>query len=247
LIEAQENAQPALRRKQMRLYHATMSAMGILLVGLPVSAAQTKSPQRTPSAAERLGLTCTQILAMSSSDWVAKFNQEKSSSTEGTVRAAAVYGHCYDARTDALAESLSRKGAGPSKRARADFVGFETALKDFVAKAVADAQATPDATKIAYIDLYEKQFPRWFYTPYAEGNLKPTLTAEESDQFTKAKNRFGELLGLLPEDKAREVHEAFGEIVGTHEVSLPMKLALYRYTIFILEPRTEKPFSPPPF
>jgi len=224
-----------------------MSAMSILLLALPASAAQTKSPPRTPSSADRLGLTCAQILDMSSSDWVAKFNQEKSSATDGTTRAAAVYGHCYDARTGALADSLARKGAGPSKRARVDFVGFETALMGFVAKAVADAQATPDAAKIAYIDLYEKQFPRRFYTPYAEGNLKPGLTAEESDQFTKAKNRFGELLGLLPEDKGREVHEAFGEIVGTHEVSLPMKLALYRYAIFILEPRTEQPFSPPPF
>jgi hypothetical protein len=235
----------------MRLYHRTISTIGLLLLALPVSWAQTKSAHGVSAgastSADRLGLTCAQILAMSSTDWAAKFNKEKSSSAEGTTRAAAVYGHCYDAHTDAVAASLAKKGAGPSKRARADFAGFEVAVKDFVGKAVADTQATPDAAKIAYIDLYQKQFPRLFYGPYAEGGPHPTLTADESDQFTKAKNRFGELLGLLPEDKAREVHEAFGEIVGTHDVGLPMKLALYRYAIFILEPRTEKPFSPPPF
>jgi hypothetical protein len=28
---------------------------------------------------------------------------------------------------------------------------------------------------------------------------------------------------------------------------LPMKLALYRYAIFVLEPPTEPAFAPPPF
>jgi hypothetical protein len=237
-----------IRNTKMRVSHASISAIVLLLFALHASSAQTKARhQASAAAADRLGLPCAQILEMSSTDWVAKFNAEKSSTAQGTARAAAVYGECYEARTDALAASLARKRAGPSKSARADFLGFETALKDFIAKAVADTQAAPDTAKIAYIDLYQMQFPREFYTQYAEKNLHPTLTADQSDQFTKAKNRFGELLGLLSEDEAREVHQAFGEIVGTHAVSLPMKLALYRYAIFILEPRTEKPFAPPPF
>lgn len=210
------------------------------------SPAQTKSPQKAATAAaDRLGMTCAQILQMTSVDWVAKFTEKSGPDT--AARAAAVYGKCYDARTDGLAATLAKKGAGPHKKARADFLGFESDVKAFTAKAIADVQPSPNAAKAAYINLYEKQFRYDFYRSYQEKDPNPQLTPEENDQFGKAKNRFGELLGLLPEDQSHEVHEAFGDIVGPHSVSLSMKLALYRYVIFILEPPTEKPFAPPPF
>jgi hypothetical protein len=229
----------------------TSAAIAALLFLTHGSWAQTKPSRKQPTsasaAADRVGLTCARILEMSSTDWVAQFNKEKDPSPEGTARAIATYGKCYDTRADALAATVAKRGAAPSKNARADFLGFESALKEFISKAVADAQPAPDTTKIAYINLYEKQFRYEFYRAYAEKNLNPPLAPIEEDQFGKAKNRFGELLGLLPEDKAHEVHEAFGEIVGTHEISLPMKLALYRFAIFVLEPSSETPFSPPPF
>lgn len=215
------------------------------------SLAQTKPPQRAPAtssaAGDRLGMTCAQILQTTSTDWVAKFAEAKGSGPEVTARATTAYGKCYDSRTDGLIATLAKKAAGPGKTARANFAGFETAVKAFMTKGLADVQLPSDALKIAYANLYEKQFRYEFYRTYEEKNLNPPLTPEENDQFGKAKNRFGELLGLLPEDKAHEVHEAFGEIVGTHPVSLPMKLALYRYAIFVLEPPSEKPFAPPPF
>jgi hypothetical protein len=214
------------------------------------SSAQTKTPERpaaSSATADRLGLSCAHILQMSSTDWVDRFNKEKDGTPESAARAIAAYGRCYDARTDGLASALAKKGDGPRKNARANFLGFESALRGFMAKALADAQPAPDTTKIAYIHLYEKEFRYEFYQGYAEKNLNPALTPEEDYQFGRAKNRFGELLGLLPEDKAREVHEAFGEVVGTHEVSLPRKLALYRYAILVLEPPSETPFAPPPF
>jgi len=220
----------------------------LLATGSPAfcDIAQKPAPGSS-SAADRLGLSCGQILQMSSADWVARFNKENGATSETTERATAAYGKCYDARTDAVAASLVRKGAAPPKSVRANFAGFEGALKQFVLKAMAEAQPAPNATKAVYIVLYEKQFRYQFYRSYAEKNPNPALTPDESEQYSKAKNRFGELLGLLPEDKAHEVHEAFGEIVGTHEVSMPMKLALYRYAIFILEPPSQKPFAPPPF
>jgi hypothetical protein len=225
--------------------------LALAIVSLAATNPATGSSQKTGAAssstADRLGLTCTQILQMNSVDWVAKFNKQKGATPEATARAITAYGECYDGRTDRLSASLVRKHATPPKNARTNFAGFEGALKEFVLKAIADAQPPPAATKAAYIVLYEKQFRYEFYRSYAEKNTNPALTPEESDQYSKAKNRFGELLGLLPEDKAHEMHEAFGEIVGTHEVSLPMKLALYRYAIFILEPPSEKPFAPPPF
>lgn len=190
-------------------------------------------------------MTCAQILQMSSVDWVAKFTVKNG--PDAAARAIAAYGKCYDARTDSLAATIAKKGAGPQKKARTDFLEFETAVKAFTTKALADVQPSPDAAKAAYVSLYEKQFRYDFYRSYQEKDPNPQLTPEENDQFGKAKNRFGELLGLLPEDKSHEVHEAFGDIVGPHPVSLPTKLVLYRYAIFILEPPAEKPFAPPPF
>jgi hypothetical protein len=56
------------------------------------------------------------------------------------------------------------------------------------------------------------------------------------DQITAAKNRFGELLGALPDAKIHELHAAFGEVVGPRPISGAAQLAVYRYAIFLLEP-----------
>jgi hypothetical protein len=228
------------------------AALFLLLLLTPVLRAQTRHPRAprraSPTALDRLGLTCTQILAITSTDWVAKFNKEKGSTPEATERAIAAYGNCYDERTAHLAALLTRKRVGPPKNARADFVGFEGAVKNFTQTATADAQTPPDAAKLAYINLYAKQFGYDFYRQYEERNLNPPLTPDQDLEFTKAKNRFGELIGLLSPDKTHEVHAAFGEIVGTHQVSMAIKFTLYKYAIFILEPPSPgKPFAPPPF
>jgi hypothetical protein len=211
--------------------------------------AQTRHPRGKPahSAADRLGLTCAQILAIRSTDWVAKFKKDKGPAPGATARALAVYGRCYDERTEQLGLELRRKRLAPPKRAAADFAGFEDAVKAFTKTAIVDAQPPPDAAKVAYVDVYGKQFRYEFYREYEQKDLNPKLTPEEDLQFTKAKNRFGELLGLLPNGKAHQVHAAFGETVGLHQVSMAIKLALYRYAIFILEPPSGKPFAPPPF
>lgn len=214
------------------------------------SSAQTQRERRATAslpAAERLGPTCEQILAMSSTGWVAKFQKEKGPAPQATTEAIDVYGKCYDERTDRLAELLARKRAGPTKNAAADFAGFEDAVSAFTKAAIADAQTAPSETKIAYARLYEKQFRYEVYREYEQKNLQPRLTPEENVDFTKAKNRFGELVGVLPDAKAHQVHAAFGEIVGVHQISMAIKLAVYRYAIFVLEPPTEKPFAPPPF
>ena len=62
-----------------------------------------------------------------------------------------------------------------------------------------------------------------------------------------AKNHFGELLDALPEDKEHQLHAAFGDIVGRSQISEAMRLEIYRYAIFLLEPPSATPFSPPPF
>lgn len=226
---------------------ATSLAFLIMIQPSPAKAQQSHERRPAISSADRLEMTCSQILAMSSTDWVKKFQEEKGASAQQAVRAVDVYGKCYGERTDRLASLLTHKRSGPPKNTAADFAGFEDALNAFTQAAIADAETAPDATKIAYVHLYEKQFRYEFYREYEKKNLHPPLTPDEDLEFTKAKNRFGELIGVLPDAKSHQVHAAFGEMVGVHQISMAMKFAVYRYAIFILESPSEKPFAAPPF
>jgi hypothetical protein len=69
----------------------------------------------------------------------------------------------------------------------------------------------------------------------------------DTDPLTSAKNHFGELLSDLPDDQMHELHAAFGGVLGPHAVTNEVRLAVYRYAIFLLEPPSAEPFSPPPF
>lgn len=248
--------------------------------------ARPQSPARPAQKpdADRLGMTCAQILKMNSMEWILYFGQkthlDAANMPYDILRATDSYGKCYDARTDALAASLARSGKGPLMGARGDFRDFEAALKDFTAKAMADAQPPADSQKTAYANLYEKQFRYMFYqeyetkavkttkpaapatkTPAATAPTPPTGTAHtapapatpqeqarsNADPVTMAKNRFGKLLEGLPDDKMHELHEAFGKVIGPFQISEATRLAAYRYAIFILEPASDPPFSPPPF
>jgi len=140
-------------------------------------------------------------------------------------------------------------------------------LKNFTAKALVDADPPADSLKQALAALYQEQFRYQFYQQYEaktgrEPNTAQTQLAEEkkttpssglppapddTDQMTMAKNRFGELLGALPDDKLHELHGAFGEVLGLHALDEPMRLAVYRYAIFLLEPSTGASSYPPPF
>jgi hypothetical protein len=216
------------------------------------TAAQTKTARPNPGDADRLGLTCAQILQKSSQEWVLYFNEQSghaaADSGAGPFRAIAAYGNCYDARTNHLAAILGKNGKGPLMGARGNFGDFQKALDDFTEKALAAANKQPGTVQAAYAGLYEKQFRYEFYQKYTQKNpsARP-LTAEESEEFSKAKNRFGELLGLLPEDQAHIVHAAFSEIFVNGAVNDVIKLEIYRYAIFLLESPKDTPFSPPPF
>jgi hypothetical protein len=218
----------------------------------PAIAAQTHTARPRPGEPDRLGLTCAQILQKTSQEWIAYFN-EKSAHTaadnaSNTLRAIAAYGKCYDTRTTHLAAVLGRSGKGPLMGARGNFGDFQKALDDLTAKALAASDKKPSTLEAAYAALYEKQFRYEFYQSYTQKNqTKRPLTPEESDEFSKAKNRFGELLGLLPEDQAHIVHAAFSEIFVTGAVNDVTKLEVYRYAIFLLESPKDTPFSSPPF
>jgi hypothetical protein len=266
--------------KRMQLWAVVSLALSMCS---PAGLAQTKAPKARAAAPDRdqLGMACAQILAMSSTDWVSQFNEKAKDAApaqQKTLRAIAVYGKCYDARTDRLAASLAKSGAGPLMGARGNLRDLQQALDAFTAKALAASDPPADTVKTANAQLYEKQFRYEFYQTYekspvakpasaapapAPGASSVTPTTSPSgppsspasansapgaaNPVTQAKNHFGELLDALPEDKEHQLHAAFGDIVGRSQMSEATRLEIYRYAIFLLEPPSATPFSPPPF
>lgn len=113
-----------------------------------------------------MGMTCAQILQMTSSEWIAKITGVDDSQEDGQLRGIESYGKCYDERTDHLAASLARSRKGPSLHAQRDFSDLMAALDDFTTKALVDSQPPGDALKKAYAGLYEKAFRYEFYQGY---------------------------------------------------------------------------------
>jgi len=228
------------------------SALLIFLLLAPAGFVQARPAATKGADADRLGLTCAQILQMTSTAWVAHF-QENASKTNNAavpvaVRASTAYGKCYEARTNQLAASLGKSGRGPLMGALGNFRDFQKALDDFSAKALTAANKQPGGPEAAYAALYEKQFRYEFYERYElRLSANRPLTAEESAEYSKAKNRFGEFLGLLPEDQAHIIHAAFSQIFDSGPVSDVTKLELYRFAISVLESPKDTPFSAPPF
>jgi hypothetical protein len=227
-------------------------AIAIYLVLTSVGSAQAKPAQTKAADADRLGLTCAQILQKRSQDWIVYFHEKTAllatSSAVGVLRPIAAYGKCYEARTNQVAASLGNSGRGPLMGVLGNFRDFQKALDDFTAKALAVSNKPPGTQEAAYTALYEKQFRYEFYQRYAlRLSENRPLTAEEAAEYSKAKNRFGEFLGLLPEDQAHIIHAAFSHIFDAGPVSDVTKLELYRFAISVLESPKDTPFSPPPF
>jgi len=235
---------------------------------------QAEAPRKVD--ADQLGMTCAQVLKMSSTEWIAYFGERtKADRASSTPRAAAAYGRCYQTRTDDLARALTRSGKGPSKAAHTDFDAFEAALKNFTSKALVDAEPPANVEKQALATLYQDQFRYEFYLDYQVKNVKvanasktpqpsrstsprptaapvsvnpsPASPPNDADEMTRAKNRFGELLGALPDAKLHELHEAFGEVLGLHALHETMRFHVYRYAIFLLEPSGGDSSYLPPF
>ena len=227
-------------------------ALQFALVLAPTGFAQAKPAQTKVADADRLGLSCAQILQMTSTAWVAHFAEKAGNANNAiaptAVRAITAYGKCYDARTNQVAASLGKSGRGPLMGALGNFRDFQKALDDFTTKALSVSNKPPGTQEVAYAALYEKQFRYEFYQRYEQrisGNR--ALTAEESAEYSKAKNRFGEFLGLLPEDQAHIIHAAFSHIFDGAPVTDVTKLELYRFAISVLESPKDTPFAPPPF
>jgi hypothetical protein len=231
--------------------------------------AQSQKKVRHEPDADLLGMTCAQVLEMTSSEWIAKVTSRDDSWEDGQLRGINGYGKCYDERTDRLAASLARSRKGPSSQARNSFRDLAASLDDFTAKALADSQPPGDAVKKAYAALYEKEFRYQFYQSYEPRAVGPSHAAAPAptpvpvakstppaadaptastkapaapvSEMTRAKNRFGELLDALPPDKLHEMHAAFGKVVELQPIASAKELEVYRYAIFVLEPPAPRP------
>jgi hypothetical protein len=158
----------------------TAMALAFLLTSFlaPASAqSQQRAPAQQKPDADRLGLTCAQILQMTSSEWIAKITSIDASTADGNLRGIRVYGTCYDQRTDRLAASLAKTGKGPLMGARGNFRDFDQSLQNFTKKALAESEPPADAVKSAYAALYEKQFRYAFYQSYDQQSAKPSSSA----------------------------------------------------------------------
>jgi hypothetical protein len=239
----------------------------LFLLGASSFLAQSQSMSARQTNPDRLGMSCAQILQMTSSEWIAKVTSVGDSPTDGQLRGIQGYGKCYEERTDRLAASLAKSGKGPLMGARGNFRDLEAALDDFTSKVLADTEPTRDPVKAAYAALYEKQFRYQFYEGYelkasaskranapvppqaTKSTPEPTATPAGAaapaptpgvSEMTRAKNRFGELLDALPPDKLHELHAAFGKVIALQTLATAQELALYRYAIFVLEPSTPR-------
>jgi hypothetical protein len=152
-----------------------MAWASVLLLNPAFSLAQSHPKSAGKADAGRMGMTCAQILHMTSSEWIAKVTAAKGPSDDTQLQGITSYGKCYDERTDRLAASLARTRKGPSVRARGNFRDLEAALDDFTAKALVDSQPPGDAVKKAYAALYEKAFRYDFYEGYGP---KPPVPAQ---------------------------------------------------------------------
>jgi len=142
-----------------------------------------KKPSQQGAETSPVSMPCAKVLALSSSDYIARIVAIDDSNLDGQLRGIGRYGACYDARTDALAASLARSGKGPTKAARAEFASFDAALKNFTTKALADVPGRPTSPKEAYANLYEKQFRYECYKEYeakATKSVKPAPAARSS-------------------------------------------------------------------
>lgn len=150
--------------------------IGVLSIATLLTLAQLQS-QRKPvqqgGERDELGLTCAQVLAMPSSDYIARHAAINDSRVDGQLRGIGRFGKCFDERTARLAASLARRGKGPKKRDLTNLNDMEQKLRDFTTTALADTNPPGDSLKAAYAALYQKQFRYEFYESYEEKPAKP--------------------------------------------------------------------------
>ena len=153
-----------------------------ILHGSVSAQAQQRTPAQQKPDPDRLGLSCAQILQMSSYEWIAKITSIDDSTTDGNLRVDSRLWQIsrYDQRTDRLAASLAKKsGKGPLDGRGAEiYRDFGAVVAELHQEGTLGMPTAPaDAVKSAYAALYEKQFRYAFYQSYEQQDAKPSPAA----------------------------------------------------------------------
>lgn len=218
--------------------------MAILAVS---SYSQTPQTQTVPS--DTLGLNCGQMLAMSSSQWMDRYTSAKGDSTNWVEQGLAIYGQCYDQRTEAIATSLNNSGKGPLMGGMGNLHDVQSTLQAFTTQALnaASSGGTFGRIQAAYTTLYQKQFTYQFYQQYVSMDQQnPPVSDPKS--LNQAKQRLGELVSQYPGTQGENLQNAFDqfETNAVEGCGIP-ELIVYQYAIMILQSPADPPFSKPPF
>jgi hypothetical protein len=201
-----------------------------------------KAPDLPPNM-----MPCDQVLKLTSSEYVQKYNQVHGDNTEEKVKAIYQYGTCYDQAQDALRDQLAREGHAPLMGAADHFHEFERALEKFTTAAFSVCSPEPSLKRVAdaYATLYQKQFRPLFYQQQRPKAKSP----QENPQVVGAvKAKLDSLINHLPPGQAGPVRTAYDAYYQAAVVSvgLPPR-PVYEYAIMLLQPLSDKPWSSAPF
>jgi hypothetical protein len=241
---------PAHRCVSIPCMKLRLAIAALLLFTCPAFAQQSqrqppqppRKPQNQAAASDRLGMTCAQILAISSSDWIAKFVTMNDSIMDAKLRGIRVYGECYDARTDQLAATLARKGIGPKKAALANLRDFQAALDYFTSKALTDEVQPAQPVKAAYAALYARQFRYAFYQSYDPNSQKPASPAKKPNPAPKQNTQAPPLQPAKPSPSPTPAADS----ANLPPAPAPQKEPLAGVPQKLPVPGEDDPFAPPP-
>lgn len=192
-------------------------------------------------------MPCSEVLQLSSLDFVKKYTKIHGENTIETTKAIYEYGNCYDQAQDAIRDQLNQQGKGPFMGASGHFRDFETALNKFTKTAL--DLCSPDGTlkqvSDAYVMLYQKQFRHLFYIQYLPKKQAAKVNVRAIEA---AKVKLDSMINHLSPQQAPKVRADFEAYynAGVKVLGLPAQ-PIYEYAIMILESPADKPFSPPPF
>jgi hypothetical protein len=211
--------------------------------------AYAQSGQSQTSPADMLGMTCSQILAKGSSAWMNAYSGSKSDGTPWIEQGLAIFGDCYDKRTDDLAASLTKSGKGPLMGGLGNLQDMQTDLQNFTTQALAAtaSDGTYSRIRAAYAMLYQKQFRYLFYAGYMSPDTEVPV-ASDPQQLNQAKERLGELISQYKGKQGENLQDAFDTFrtSAIEGCGIP-ELQVYEYAISILQSPSDPPFSRPPF
>ena len=192
-------------------------------------------------------MPCEQVLKLSSSEFIKKYNSVHGNNTLETAKSIFQYSSCYDQYLDQFLDQLTKEGRHPLMGATDHFRDFQQALNNFTATALGLCGPYGSSKRLteAYAMLYQKQFRNLFYQQYMPKSEELPANAQATNA---AKAKLDDILAHLPEKQQDPVKKAFAAYYQTAVTGLKLpQQPVFEYAIMLLQSPADKPYSPPPF